>query len=258
VFLEDFYYPLRSFVRTFGASQIFLARLVVYTPRALLRPSLILEQVHATGSMSLLIIMISGLFVGMVLGLQGFDSLARFGAEDSLGAVAALSLLRELGPVVTALLFAGRAGTSLASEIGLMRATDQLSALEMMAVDPIRRVAVPRFIGGAISMPLLAAIFSGIGIFGAWLVGVRLMGVDQGAFWGSIQQQVDLYDDVVSGIVKSVAFGIVASFLAVFEGYNCIPTAEGVSRATTRTVVITAISVLALDFILTALLLQRG
>jgi phospholipid/cholesterol/gamma-HCH transport system permease protein len=201
--------------------------------------------------------MISGLFVGMVLGLQGFDSLSRYGAEDSLGAVAALSLLRELGPVVTALLFAGRAGTALASEIGLMRATDQISALEMMAIDPIRRVAVPRFIGGAISLPLLAAIFSAIGIFGAWLVGVSLMGVDEGAFWGSIQSQVDLYDDVMSGIVKGIVFGGVASFLAVFEGYNSIPTAEGVSRATTRTVVLTAITVLVLDFVLTAWFLDK-
>jgi phospholipid/cholesterol/gamma-HCH transport system permease protein len=257
VLREEFVDPLRSFVQTFGASQIFLARLVAYSPRALLRPSLIMEQIFATGSMSLIIIMISGLFVGMVLGLQGFDSLSRFGAEDSLGAVAALSLLRELGPVVTALLFAGRAGTALASEIGLMRATDQISALEMMAIDPIRRVAVPRFIGGAISMPLLAAIFSAIGIFGAWLVGVQLMGVDEGAFWGSIRTQVDLYDDVVSGIVKTVVFGGVASFLAVFEGYNSIPTAEGVSRATTRTVVITAIAVLVLDFVLTALFLNK-
>jgi phospholipid/cholesterol/gamma-HCH transport system permease protein len=254
---DDLVYPVRSFVQTFGASQLFLARLLVYSPRAFLRPGLILEQIHATGSLSLVIIMISGLFVGMVLGLQGFDSLARFGAEDSLGAVAALSLLRELGPVVTALLFAGRAGTALASEIGLMRATDQISALEMMAVDPIRRVAVPRFIGGSISMPLLAAVFSSVGIFGAWLVGVRLMGVDEGSFWGSIRQQVDLYDDVLSGIVKSIVFGGVASFLAVFEGYNSIPTAEGVSRATTRTVVITAIAVLALDFMLTAWFLDK-
>jgi len=254
---SDLVYPVRAFVQNFGASQIFLARLIAYTPRALLRPSLILEQIFAAGSMSLIIIMISGLFVGMVLGLQGFDSLSRFGAEDSLGAVAALSLLRELGPVVTALLFAGRAGTALASEIGLMRATDQISALEMMAIDPIRRVAVPRFIGGAISLPLLAAVFNAIGIFGAWLVGVRLMGVDEGSFWGSIRQQVDLYDDVVSGIVKSVVFGVVASFLAVFEGYNSIPTAEGVSRATTRTVVITAITVLVLDFVLTAWFLDK-
>ena len=258
VLRETFAYPLRDFVQTFGASQLFLLRLLAYSPRAMLRrPGLILEQIYATGSLSLLIIMISGLFVGMVLGLQGYDSLARFGAEDSLGAVAALSLLRELGPVVTALLFAGRAGTALASEIGLMRATDQLSALEMMAVDPIRRVAVPRFLAGSLSLPLLAAVFSSIGILGAWLVGVQLMGVDEGAFWGSIREQVDLYDDVLSGVIKSVAFGGIASFLAVFEGYNSIPTAEGVSRATTRTVVLTAITVLVLDFVLTALLLQK-
>lgn len=254
---ENIGYPLRDFVQTFGASQIFLARLIAYSPRALLRPRLIAEQVYSTGSLSLVIMMISGLFVGMVLGLQGFDSLSRFGAEDALGAVAALSLLRELGPVVTALLFAGRAGTALASEIGLMRATDQISALEMMAVDPIRRIAVPRFVGGVISMPLLAAVFSAIGIFGAWLVGVRLMGVDEGAFWGSIKGQVDLFDDVLTGVLKSFVFGVTASFLAVFEGYNSIPTAEGVSRATTRTVVITAIAVLALDFVLTALLLDE-
>jgi phospholipid/cholesterol/gamma-HCH transport system permease protein len=258
VLRETFAYPLRDFVQTFGASQLFLARLLVYTPRTiLLRPALILEQIYATGSLSLVIIMISGLFVGMVLGLQGYDSLSRFGAEDALGALAALSLLRELGPVVTALLFAGRAGTALASEIGLMRATDQISALEMMAVDPIRRIAVPRFLGGAVSLPLLAGIFNAIGILGAWLVGVRLMGVDEGAFWGSIHEQVDLYDDVLSGVIKSVVFGGVASFLAVFEGYNSIPTAEGVSRATTRTVVLTAISVLALDFVLTSLLLDK-
>jgi phospholipid/cholesterol/gamma-HCH transport system permease protein len=258
VLRETVAYPLRDFIQTFGASQIFLARLLVYAPRTLLlRPGLILEQIYATGSLSLVIIMISGLFVGMVLGLQGYDSLSRFGAEDALGALAALSLLRELGPVVTALLFAGRAGTALASEIGLMRATDQISALEMMAVDPIRRIAVPRFLGGAVSLPLLAAVFNAIGILGAWLVGVRLMGVDEGAFWGSIHEQVDLYDDVVSGVIKSVVFGGVASFLAVFEGYNSIPTAEGVSRATTRTVVLTAISVLALDFVLTSLLLDK-
>jgi phospholipid/cholesterol/gamma-HCH transport system permease protein len=258
VLRENFAYPLRDFVQTFGASQLFLLRLLAYSPRAVVqRPQLVLEQIYATGSLSLLIIMISGLFVGMVLGLQGYDSLSRFGAEDSLGAVAALSLLRELGPVVTALLFAGRAGTALASEIGLMRATDQLSALEMMAVDPIRRVAVPRFLAGSISLPLLAAVFNSIGIFGAWLVGVQLMGVDEGAFWGSIREQVDLYDDVLSGVIKSVVFGGIASFLAVFEGYNSIPTAEGVSRATTRTVVLTAITVLALDFVLTALLLQK-
>ena len=224
----------------------------------MLRPGLIVEQVYSTGARSLVIILISGLFVGMVLALQGYDSLTRFGAEDSLGAVAALALalVRELGPVVTALLFSGRAGTALASEIGLMRVTQQLSAMEMMAVDPIRRVAVPRFLGGVIAMPLLAAIFSAIGIFGAYLVGVQLAGVDEGAFWTHMHQQVDVWDDVMGGVLKSIAFGFAASFLAVFEGYNAIPTAEGVSRATTRTVVTSAVVVLFIDFVLTALLLK--
>jgi phospholipid/cholesterol/gamma-HCH transport system permease protein len=191
----------------------------------------------------------------MVLALQGYNSLERFGATESLGVVAALALVRELGPVVTALLFAGRAGTALASEIGLMRATDQLSGMEMMAVDPVRRVVVPRFLGGIISMPLLAAIFSAMGIFGAWMVGVVLLGVDEGSFWSSMRDQVDYREDVLSGVLKSFVFGVAASLLAVFEGYNSIPTAEGVSRATTRTVVLTALSVLILNFMLTAVLL---
>jgi phospholipid/cholesterol/gamma-HCH transport system permease protein len=254
--LRELAYSTRSFIEVFGASQLFLARVLGAVPRALLRPRLIVEQVHASGSQSLVIIMICGLFVGMVMGLQGYDSLARFGAEDSLGGVAALALFRELGPVVTALLFSGRAGTALASEIGLMRATDQLSAMEMMAVDPIQRVVVPRFIGGVISMPLLAAIFNAIGIFGAYLVGVGLAGVDQGAFWSQMQQQVDLFDDLWGGVLKSLVFGVAATFIAVFEGYNAIPTAEGVSRATTRTVVIGAIAVLILDFMLTAVMLE--
>jgi phospholipid/cholesterol/gamma-HCH transport system permease protein len=254
--LREMAYSLRSFVEALGASQLFLLRLLAGVPRAFLRPRLIIAQVHASGSLSLIIIMICGLFVGMVMGLQGYDSLARFGAEESLGGVAALALFRELGPVVTALLFSGRAGTALASEIGLMRATEQLSAMEMMAVDPIQRVVVPRFLGGVISMPLLAAIFSAIGIFGAYLVGVGLAGVDQGAFWAQMQEQVDLYDDLMSGVIKSVVFGFATTFIAVFEGYNAIPTAEGVSRATTRTVVIGAITVLILDFMLTAVMLE--
>lgn len=253
---RELLYAVRHFLEVFGASQLFLLRVLAYLPQALLRPRLIVEQVHASGALSLVIIMICGLFVGMVMGLQGFDSLSRFGAEESLGGVAALALFRELGPVVTALLFSGRAGTALASEIGLMRATDQLSAMEMMAVDPIQRVVVPRFLGGVISMPLLAAIFSAIGIFGAYLVGVAIAGVDPGAFWSQMQQQVDLYDDLLSGVLKSLVFGIAATFIAVFEGYNAIPTAEGVSRATTRTVVIGAIAVLILDFMLTAAMLE--
>ena len=253
--LTDVVYAVQEWLETFGASQLFLMRILAGCPRALLRPSLIIRQVYASGVLSLAIIGISGLFVGMVLALQGYNSLERFGATESLGVVAALALVRELGPVVTALLFAGRAGTALASEIGLMRATDQLSGMEMMAVDPVRRVVVPRFLGGIISMPLLAAIFSAMGIFGAWLVGVVLLGVDEGSFWSSMRDQVDYMDDVLSGVLKSFVFGVAASLLAVFEGYNSIPTAEGVSRATTRTVVLTALSVLILNFMLTAVLL---
>jgi phospholipid/cholesterol/gamma-HCH transport system permease protein len=221
----------------------------------MLRPRLIIKQIHDSGVLSLAIIGISGFFVGMVLSLQAYNSLARFGATESVGVLAALALTRELGPVVTALLFAGRAGTALASEIGLMRATDQLSGMEMMAVDPVSRVVVPRFIGGVIAMPLLAAIFSAMGLFGAWLEGVVLLKVDEGAFWQQMREQVDVYDDVLAGILKSFVFGVAASLLAVFEGYNSIPTAEGVSRATTRTVVLTALSVLVLNFMLTAVLI---
>ncbi len=253
--LTDVVYAVQEWLETFGASQLFLVRILAGCPRALLRPSLIVRQVYASGVLSLAIIGISGLFVGMVLALQGYNSLERFGATESLGVVAALALVRELGPVVTALLFAGRAGTALASEIGLMRATDQLSGMEMMAVDPVRRVVVPRFLGGIISMPLLAAIFSAMGIFGAWMVGVVLLGVDEGSFWSSMRDQVDYREDVLSGVLKSFVFGVAASLLAVFEGYNSIPTAEGVSRATTRTVVLTALSVLILNFMLTAVLL---
>jgi phospholipid/cholesterol/gamma-HCH transport system permease protein len=253
--LRDVWYSVQDFLQTFGASQLFLIRILAGCPAAFLRPRLIIKQVHDSGVLSLAIIGISGFFVGMVLSLQAYNSLARFGATESLGVLAALALTRELGPVVTALLFAGRAGTALASEIGLMRATDQLSGMEMMAVDPVRRVVVPRFIGGIIAMPLLAAIFSAMGLFGAWLEGVVLLNVDEGAFWQQMRDQVDMYDDVLAGILKSFVFGIAASLLAVFEGYNSIPTAEGVSRATTRTVVLTALSVLVLNFMLTAVLI---
>ena len=208
-------------------------------------------QVHNAGALSLVIIVICGFFVGAVLGLQGFSNLSRFNAEDSVGAVAALALVKELGPVITALLFAGRAGTALSSEIGLMKATDQLSAMEMMAVNPIRRVVVPRFLGGVVAMPLLAAVFSMVGLLGAHLVCVSLLGVDVGSFWQQMQQSVEIAD-INEGIVKSMAFGVAASLLAVWEGYNAIPTAEGVGRATTRTVVLTAIVVLIFDFMITA------
>ena len=250
--LRDLYSTLFEFVRTFGALQLFFLRILVYTPSTLLRRfGLVVGQIYNAGAMSLVIIIICGVFVGAVLGLQGFSNLARFNAEDSVGAVAALALVKELGPVITALLFAGRAGTALASEIGLMRATDQLSAMEMMAVNPIRRVVVPRFLGGVVAMPLLAAIFSMVGLLGAHLVGVSLLGVDVGSFWQQMQQSVEAAD-ITEGIVKSIVFGIAASLIAVWEGYNAIPTAEGVGRATTRTVVITAIVVLIFDFMITA------
>lgn len=218
------------------------------------RFGLVIQQVYSVGVLSLLIILVSGLFVGMVLGLQGYNTLVDFGAEESLGVVVALSLVRELGPVVTALLFAGRAGSALTAEIGLMKATEQLSAMEMMAVDPVRRVLAPRFLAGVISMPLLAAIFSAVGVLGGYFVGVGLLGVDTGAYWAQMQAKVDLYDDIYNGVIKSLVFGVVVTWIAVFEGYDAIPTSEGVSRATTRTVVHSALAILGLDFILTALM----
>jgi phospholipid/cholesterol/gamma-HCH transport system permease protein len=233
-----------------GDISLFLMRLIAVAPRALLRFDLIAKQVFNSGALSLVIIMLSGLFVGMVLGLQGFELLRRFGSEEALGTAAAIGLVRELSPVITALLFAGRAGTALASEIGLMRATDQLSAMEMMAVDPIRRVVVPRFLGGIIAMPLLAAIFSLIGLYGAQLVGVQMMGVDSGSFWSQMQASVELRD-INEGLVKSAIFGVACSLIAVYQGYYAEPTAEGVGLATTRTVVTSAVVVLFLDYLLT-------
>jgi phospholipid/cholesterol/gamma-HCH transport system permease protein len=206
------------------------------------------------GVHSVLIILISGLFVGMVLGLQGYNTLVDFGAEESLGVLVALSLVRELGPVVSALLFAGRAGSALTAEIGLMKSTEQLSGMEMMAVDPVRRVLAPRFLAGFISMPLLAAIFSAVGVFGGFLVGHGLLGVDDGAFWSQMQSKTDWYEDVLNGVIKSIVFGFVVTWIALFEGYDATPTSEGVGRATTRTVVHSAFAILGLDFVLTALM----
>ena len=234
-----------------GSVVHFLFRLLVNTPQSLLRFSLISQQIFNSGAFSLVIIMLSGLFVGMVLALQGFDLLQRFGSEEALGTAAALALLKELAPVITALLFAGRAGTSLTSEIGLMRATDQLTAMKMMAVDPLRYVAAPRFLGGVVAMPLLGAVFSIIGLFGAQLVGVKLMGVDRGAFWSQMQSNVGL-KDVVEGVVKSSVFGLACSLIAVYEGYHAEPTAAGVGLATTRTVVASSVLILLLDYVLTA------
>jgi phospholipid/cholesterol/gamma-HCH transport system permease protein len=252
--LREMYAAIQTFLVRLGAMTRFAGLVLLQLPATLLRPRLVVEQVYNTGALSLVIIMTCGLFVGMVLGLQGYDLLQRFGSEDALGTGAALSLLKELGPVVTALLFAGRAGTALASELGLMRATDQLSAMEIMAVDPMRRVVVPRFIGGTIAMPLLTAIFIAVALFGVQLVGVQFLGVDQGQFWSQMRGAVEL-GDVGEGLIKGVTFGIACSLLAVFEGYNAEPTAEGVGRATTRTVVISAVVTLVLDYILTALML---
>jgi phospholipid/cholesterol/gamma-HCH transport system permease protein len=238
-------------LRRLGAVALFLLQLLGQTLPALGRPSLLIAQIYNAGARSLIIVMLAGLFVGMVLALQGYDLLQRFGSEEALGSAAALGLLRELAPVVTALLFAGRAGTALTSEIGLMRATDQLTAMEIMAVDPLRYIAAPRFLGGVIAMPLLTAIFSLVGLYGAQLIGVQMMGVDKGAFWSQTQGSVVLHD-VSEGMVKSIVFGVVCSLIAVHEGYHAEPTPEGVGSATTRTVVASSVLTLLLDYVLTA------
>ncbi|HEY7642063.1 MAG TPA: lipid asymmetry maintenance ABC transporter permease subunit MlaE [Steroidobacteraceae bacterium] len=253
-FLRELWENLREFVATVGAVTMFFGRVLAQLPQAVLRPSLIVEQVHNTGALSLVIIMTCGLFVGMVLGLSGYDLLQRFGSEEALGTAGALAIVKELGPVISALLFAGRAGTALASEIGLMRATDQLTAMEMMAVDPLRRVIAPRFVGGIIALPLLTMIFIAIGIFGVQLVGVQQFKVDAASFWSQMRSSVGL-DDIVEGIVKGCVFGVACTLIAVYEGFTAVPTAEGVGRATTRTVVISAVLTLILDYILTAIML---
>jgi phospholipid/cholesterol/gamma-HCH transport system permease protein len=235
---------------------MFLLRALGGVPSLFLRPWLPVQQLYNVGVLTILIIVVAGVFVGMVLGLQGYNILVRFNSESSLGVMVGLSLVRELGPVVTALLFAGRAGSALTAEIGLMKATEQLSGMEMMAVDPYKRVFAPRFIAGLISMPLLAALFSAVGVMGGYFVGVGLLGVDSGAYWSQMQSSVDFRDDVVNGIIKSVVFGFVATWIAVFEGYDSVPTSEGVSRATTRSVVYASLVVLGLNFILTALMIS--
>lgn len=237
-----------------GRASVFLYETILACVQLVKRVSLVVQQVFAVGVLTLLIILVSGLFVGMVLGLQGYNTLVDFGAESSLGLVVAKSLTRELGPVVSALLFAGRAGSALTAEIGLMKATEQLAGMEMMAVNPMQRVIAPRFVAGLIAMPLLAGLFTAIGVLGGHFVGVGLIGVDAGVFWSQMQSGMDFYDDVVNGIIKSVVFGLVVTWIALFEGYDCVPTSEGVSRATTRTVVHSSLAVLGLDFVLTSLM----
>ena len=247
-------HAVRSKLADVGQGARLFVQLLRLLGAALRRPQLVGDQIHFLGNYSLSIIAVSGLFVGFVLGLQGYYTLQRYGSAEALGLLVALSLVRELGPVVTALLFAGRAGTSLTAEIGLMKAGEQLSAMEMMAVDPVSRILAPRFWAGVIVMPLLAAVFSAVGVIGGWVVGVLMIGVDGGAFWGQMQSGVDVWQDLGNGVLKSFVFGLTVTFVALLQGYAAKPTPEGVSRATTRTVVMGSLAVLGLDFVLTALM----
>ena len=239
-----------------GFATRFFLLILKHSGTSFRRFHLTVREMYFSGVQSLIIIIVSGLFVGMVLGLQGYDTLVRYGSSEALGVLVALSLVRELGPVVAGLLFASRAGSAITAEIGLMKATEQLDAMEMMAVDPIARVVAPRFWAGVISMPLLAALFSAMGVFGGYLVGVRMIGVDEGSFWSQMEAAVDFDEDILNGVIKSFVFGVAITWIAVFEGYDAPPTAEGVSGATTRTVVTASLWVLALDFVLTALMFR--
>ncbi|MCH6584294.1 MAG: lipid asymmetry maintenance ABC transporter permease subunit MlaE [Proteobacteria bacterium] len=239
-----------------GYASRFFTLTLLKSGTSMRRFSLIIRELYFTGVLTLIIILVSGLFVGMVLGLQGYETLQKYGAESAVGTLVALSLVRELGPVVAALLFASRAGSAITAEIGLMKVTEQLDAMGMMAVDPIARVVAPRFWAGVISMPFLAAIFSAMGIFGGYLVAVVLIGVDEGAFWSQMQSVVDFRFDIVNGIIKTCVFGVAVTAIAVFEGYDAQPTAEGVSGATTRTVVTSALVILGLDFVLTSFMFR--
>ena len=250
----DIGFAVRSKLADLGLGARLFVQLVGQGARSLGRFGLVRDQIHFLGNYSLAIIAVSGLFVGFVLGLQGYYTLQRYGSSEALGLLVALSLVRELGPVVAALLFAGRAGTSLTAEIGLMKAGEQLSAMEMMAVDPVQRILAPRFWAGVITMPLLAAVFSAVGVIGGYVVGVLMLGLDAGAFWGQMQGGVDAWKDVGNGVVKSIVFGVAVTFIALLQGYQAQPTPEGVSRATTRTVVVASLTVLGLDFMLTAMM----
>ena len=241
-------------LQAIGAAGVFLWQALVAIPQPKRSFLLLVRQLYALGVMSLPIILVSGLFIGLVLGLQGYNILVTYGSEQALGTMVALTLVRELGPVVTALLFAGRAGSALTAEIGLMKATEQLASMEMIGVDPLRRIIAPRFWAGFISMPLLAIIFSAVGVIGGMLVGVGWLGIYAGSFWSNMQNSVEFYDDVLNGIIKSLVFGITVTWIALFQGYDCVPTSEGISVATTRTVVYGSLAVLGLDFILTAVM----
>jgi len=246
-----------SSMQRLGRGHVFLLQVLPAMEGMLFRPGLLIRQMYSVGVLTLLIIVVAGLFVGMVMALQAYYALVDFGAEDSVSVMLVLSLLRELGPVITALLFAGRAGSALTAEIGLMKATEQLSGMEMMAVNPIERVIAPRFLAGFLSMPLLAAIFSAVGVMGGYLVAVELLGLDAGAFWSQAVAKVDIYHDLGNGMIKSAVFGFVVVWIAVFEGYDCVPTSDGLGRATTRTVVHSSLAVLGLDFVLTALMFSE-
>ena len=241
-------------LNAFGRSGLFIFHSLWALPNPRTNVPLTVKQIYSVGVLSLVIIVVSGLFIGMVLALQAYNILNRFGSEQALGQMVALSLLRELGPVVAALLFAGRAGSALTAEIGLMKATEQLASMEMIGVDPLRRIIAPRFWAGVICMPTLALIFSAVGIWGGYLVGVPWLGVDDGSFWANMQDSVDWGEDVMNGVIKSFAFGTVVTWIAVFQGYDTMPTSEGISRATTRTVVYSSLAVLGLDFLLTAVM----
>lgn len=246
-----------DFVSSVGRAGRFLAGVVVGVPRPATAFPLLVKQIYSVGVLSLAIVVVSGLFIGMVLGLQGYTILSDYGSEAAIGQMISLTLVRELGPVVTALLFAGRAGSALTAEIGLMKATEQLSSMEMMGVDPLKRIIAPRLWAGFLTMPVLAVIFSVVGIWGGMLIGVDWLGVFEGSFWGNMQSSVDFIDDVMNGVIKSVVFGFVCAWIAVYQGYDCVPTSAGISSATTKTVVYSSLAVLGLDFVLTAVMFSN-
>lgn len=253
--LQTLGYRALGSAENLGRASLFLWHTLIRKPRLGKSFSLLIEQLFAVGVLTVVIVVLSGLFIGMVVGLQGYNTLDKFGASQQLGQLVALSVVRELGPVVTALLFAGRAGSALTAEIGLMKTTEQLASMEMMGVDPLWRVILPRFWAGFIATPVLAILFNAIAILGGYLVGVEWLGVDGGSFWGNMQTSVDFYDDIMNGVIKSIVFGFVITWIAVFQGYDTVPTAEGISRATTRTVVYSSLAILGLDFVLTAVMM---